>query len=251
MRKNLSVIYILWLRQLKRFSRSKARMIGSLAQPMLFLFALWFGFGPIYAKAGGGDYLSFLAPGIIAMSVLFASTFMGLEVIWDKKFGFLKETLVAPVSRITIVAGRTFGGATVAFIQGAIVLIVTLLVGFKPDYAMIPLALVFMFMIALMFTAFGTMIATIVEDMHAFPLIMNFILMPLFFLSGALFPLDGLPKSVAVITYFNPLSYGVDGVRGALTGTSHFGIALDFFALLGCLIVMFVITAYFFSKMEA
>src|SRR5512141_1933382 len=116
----MEVLYILWLRQIKRYFRSKARMIGSLGQPLLFLVALGFGFGPIFQKAGGGNYIDFLSPGIIAMTILFSSTFAGMEVLWDKEFGFLKETLVAPVSRWKIMLGRTLGGATVAFLQGVL-----------------------------------------------------------------------------------------------------------------------------------
>src|SRR5512143_503647 len=110
----LDVIRMMWVRQIKRYLRSKARIIGSLGQPLLFLVALGFGFGPIYTKAGGGNYVEFLAPGIIAMSILFTATVAGIEVLWDRQFGFLKEILVAPVSRIEIMIGRTLGGATVA-----------------------------------------------------------------------------------------------------------------------------------------
>ena len=247
----LKVIYILWLRQLKRYVRSKARMISSLGQPLLFLFAMWFGFGPIFQKAGGGNYLEFLVPGIIAMSVLFTAMFMGMEVIWDRQFGFLKETLVAPVSRLTIMIGRTLGGATVAVAQGIIIFLITLLVGFRLDNIwMLPLAFLFMFLLSVLFTAFGTAIASVMEDMHAFPIIMNFLIMPMFFLSGALFPLDGLPKSIATITYFNPVSYGVDGLRASLTMTTHFGITLDLIFLTGSIALIFAIGAYLFSKIQ-
>ena len=129
----MGTIYILWLRQLKRFIRSKSRIIGSLGQPLLFLVALGFGFGPIYQKAGGGNYIQFLAPGIIAMGIIFSAIFMGIEIIWDRQFGFLKETLVAPVSRFKIMIGRTLGGATVATIQGIIIFFISLLAGFRPD----------------------------------------------------------------------------------------------------------------------
>ncbi|MGH7441394.1 MAG: ABC transporter permease, partial [bacterium] len=114
----LRVLHILWLRQIKRYVRSRARMVGSLGQPLLFLLALGFGLGPMYRKAGGGSYLAFLAPGVVAMGALFTAMFSGIEVIWDKQFGFLKETLVAPVSRLSIMVGRTLGGATVATAQG-------------------------------------------------------------------------------------------------------------------------------------
>lgn len=227
-------------------------MISSLGQPLLFLFALWFGFGPIFQKAGGGDYLDFLVPGIIGMSVLFTAMFMGMEVIWDKQFGFLKETLVAPVSRLTIMVGRTLGGATVAVMQGVIIFLITLLVGFRPhNPLLLPLAFLFMFLISMLFTALGTAIASVMEDMHAFPIVMNFLIMPLFFLSGALFPLDGLPKSIAIISYFNPVSYGVDGLRASLVMISHFGILMDLLVLIGSITLAFAAGAYLFSRIQA
>src|SRR5579862_1975250 len=126
----MSAIYIMWLRQLKRYFRSKPRMIGSLGQPLIFLLAFVFGFGKIYSQSGRGDYLQFLAPGVISMGVLFTGVFSGIEIIWDRQFGFLKETLVAPVPRLTIMIGRTLGGATVAMIQGLIVVAICFLAGF-------------------------------------------------------------------------------------------------------------------------
>src|SRR3984885_14087537 len=123
----MSAVYILWLRQIKRFLRSRARMIGSLGQPLLFLLALGFGFGPTYAKAGGGNYIQYLAPGVISMGILFTAVFSGVEIIWVSEFGFLEETLVAPVSRLQIVLGRTLGGATVAMFQGIVVFVVCMI----------------------------------------------------------------------------------------------------------------------------
>ncbi len=247
----MNIIYILWLRQLKRYFRSKARIVGSLAQPLLFLVALGFGFGPIFQKAGGGNYMEFLAPGIISMSILFTAIFAGIEVIWDKQFGFLKETLVAPVSRVQIMFGRTLGGATVATLQGLIVFILSVLIGFKPiSLVAVPLSILFMFMIALIFTALGTAIASALDDMQGFQLIMNFLVMPLFFLSGALFPLSGLPPIIKTVASIDPLSYGVDSLRGALTGIYHFGFFLDF-AILGALIVIFIwLGSYMFRRIQ-
>ena len=247
----MGAIYIMWLRQLKRQWRSKARMVGSLAQPLLFLVALGFGLGPIFQKAGGGNYIEFLAPGIIGMSILFTSMFMGIEVIWDRQFGFLKETLVAPVSRYRIMLGKTLGGATVASMQGLVVLLISMLIGFRiSNWLLVPVAFVFMFLIAMLFTSFGTAIASKLNDMHAFQLIMNFIIMPIFFLSGALFPVDSLPSSLNFIIRLNPLSYGIDGLRSALIGSSHFGPLMDFSVLIALTLVMTSVGAYLFSHTE-
>ena len=128
----MDIIRVLWLRQLKRYVRSRARIIGSLGQPLLFLIALGFGFGPVFQRAGQGNYIQFLAPGVICMTILFTAIFNGIELIWDRQFGFLKETMVAPVSRLTIMIGRTLGGATVSLMQGVIVAAICLIAGFRP-----------------------------------------------------------------------------------------------------------------------
>jgi len=247
----MNTIYILWLRQLKKYSRSRSRIIGSLGQPLLFLIALGYGFGPIFEKAGQGNYIEFLAPGIIAMTVLFTSIFSGIELIWDRQFGFLKETLVAPTSRLKIMIGRTLGGATVATIQGIIVFLISMVAGFRPtDIAMIPLAFLIMLLIALLFTAMGTAIASLLEDMQGFQMIMNFLVMPLFFLSGALFPLAGLPQAIVLAATLNPLAYGVDALRGTLVGQVHFGLGIDFLVLSGVTALFLVAGSYLFSKIE-
>ncbi|MFA6410823.1 MAG: ABC transporter permease [Candidatus Buchananbacteria bacterium] len=247
----MNTIYILWLRQIKRYFRSKARMIGSLGQPLLFLLALGFGFGPIYQKAGQGSYLQFIGPGVIAMAIIFTAIFMGIEIIWDRQFGFLKETLVAPASRFEIMIGRTLGGATVATIQGIFVFLLTLVVGFRPvSLALLPLALVFMILISLVFTALGTAIATQLQDMQAFPIIMNFLIMPIFFLSGAIFPLESFPQPIVTAMSINPLVYGVDGLRGALIQGAHLGLLNDFFILSLITLVLLGIGSYLFSKIQ-
>lgn len=247
----MRVIYILWLRQLKKYFRARARIIGSLGQPILFLLALGFGFGPIFQKAGQGNYMEFIAPGIIAMSILFTSVFSGAEVIWDKQFGFLKETLVAPVGRWQIMLGRTLGGASVAMIQGLIVLVLAYFAGFRiGNILYLPVALIFMFLMALLFTSFGTAIGSILNDMQGFQLIMNFLIMPLFFLSGSLFPLPALPGPLRIIALIDPLTYGVDGLRGALIGVSHINIYTDFLVLVVLSSILFAIGSYLFSKTQ-
>ncbi len=247
----MSTIYILWLRQIKRYLRSKSRIIGSLGQPLLFFIAFGFGFGPIFQKAGGGNYIEFLAPGIIIMSILFTAVFSGIEMIWDRQFGFLKETFVAPVPRYQIVIGRILGGATVAMLQGLIVLVLVFVAGFRvSNFLALPLALLIMFLTALLFTAIGTAIASFMEDMHGFQLVINFLIMPIFFLSGAMFPLSGLPKALTVVASLDPLSYGVDGLRGALTNAAHFGLSFDLFILAAACAVMLSFATYLFSKIK-
>jgi ABC-2 type transport system permease protein len=249
----MQAIYIIWLRQLKRYIRSKSRIVGSLGQPLLFLVALGFGLGPVFQKAGGGNYLDFLAPGIIAMGILFTALFSGIEIIWDRQFGFLKEMMVAPISRLQIMVGRTLGGATVAIIQGIVVFFLAFLVGFRPEYLTFGtflLALVFMFFIAVLFTALGTAIASPLDDMQGFQLIMNFVVMPLFFLSGALFPVAGLPSGIALIVKLDPLSYGVDGLRHALTGVAQFGFGPDLAVLAIITVLLVGLGSYMFSKIQ-
>lgn len=247
----MHVVYGLWLRQMKRYWRSRARIVGSLGQPLLFLLSLGFGFGPIFQRAGQGNYIQFLAPGVMAMTVLFSSIFNGIELIWDRQFGFLKETLVAPVPRATIMVGRTLGGATTSVIQGLIVAVACLIVGFRPSgIAAIGGGLMFMTLIALMFTALGTAIASVLSDFQGFQMIMNFLVMPIFFLSGSLFPLVGLPRALEIIARIDPLSYGVDGLRTALTGVSRFGWSLDLAVLSVLTVVLLGVGSRLFGRIQ-
>ena len=247
----MNAIFILWLRQLRLYVRSRAQIIASLGQPMLYLLALGFGLGPVFQKAGQGSYVQFVAPGVVAMTVLFSSIFSGVALLWDRQFGFLKETLVAPVSRVQIVMGRILGGATVAVIQGLLVLAICFIAGFRViNLAEIPLALGFMVLIACVFAALGTAIGSVLQDMQGFQLIMNFLVMPIFFLSGALFPLSNLPRLLAFITSVDPLAYGVDGLRTTLIGVSHFGMAVDA-AVLAIIATLFLgLGSYLFSKIQ-
>lgn len=247
----MGAIYILWLREVKRYLRSRAQIIASLGQPLLYLLVLGFGLGPTFQKAGGGSYLQFIAPGIIGMAVLFTSIFSGIALLWDRQFGFLKETLVAPVPRLQIMAGRTLGGATVAMIQGSLVVIISVVAGLRPvSWAGIPLAIGFMAAIAIVFAALGTALGASLQDMQGFQLVMNFLVLPIFFLSGALFPLDNQHTVLKIITRFDPLSYGVDGLRAALLGASHFGVAIDAAALAIAAVVLLCLGAWRFSKIE-
>ena len=242
----------MWLRQIKRYWRSKSRIVGSIGQPLLFLVAMGFGLGPVFEKAGSGNYLNFLAPGVMGQAILFMAIFNGVELIWDRQFGFLKETLVAPVSRLEIVLGRVAGGATIATIQGIIVFTLTLFLGFRPQsVTLLPLAVTLMFLIALFYTCLGTAIASLMKDFHGFQLIMNFLVMPTFFLSGALFPLENTPQILKSVSKINPLTYGVDGLREVLTGTVYLGITKDILILTLLSLLLLSISSYLFSKIEA
>jgi ABC-2 type transport system permease protein len=247
----MNAIYILWLREVKKYGRSRVQIIASLGQPLLYLLVLGFGLGPVFQKAGGGSYLQFMAPGIVGMAVLFTSVFSGIALLWDRQFGFLKETLVAPVPRKYVMIGRTLGGATVAMLQGTLIVVVRLIAGFRPVSLIgIPLGFAFMALIAIVFAALGTSIGSSLQDMQGFQLIMNFLVLPIFFLSGALFPLNNLPKALSFVTKLDPLSYGVDGLRAALIGASHFGAIVDAVVLAVVAVGLLGLGAWRFSKIE-
>jgi ABC-2 type transport system permease protein len=256
----LSLIYALWLREIKRFFRMKSRLLGSLGMPVFFL--VFLGFAPIeLPNAAGGSYMSFLAPGIVGMILLFASMGAGMSVLWDKQFGFLKEIMVAPVRRDTIVLGKTAGGVTTALVQGLLILILAVplgleLTGIRSQLSVggfslgFLLSLGFMILIGFTFTGLGVAFASKMKDFQGFQLIWNFILFPVFLLSGALFPLDVFPQWLQYLTYLNPLTYGVDGLRGSLIGAASFPLWLDFTVLLASSVVMIFLAAYLFTKTE-
>ena len=244
-------IYVMWLRQMKRFIRSKSRLISSVVQPLFFLFILGSGFR-VATFEGVSDYLSFLAPGIIAMAILFSSMFTGISVLWDKQFGFLQEVLVAPISRFSIIIGRTLGGATVALIQGFIILIIALFLGVEVSgFFGLLLTLVFMILIAFTAVGFGLVIASKMEDFQGFQLVMNLIIMPLLFLSSAFFPVTANP-TMRTIAMFNPLFYSVDGLRGSLlVGVETVNNPIfDLFVVIVICIIMMGVGSYLFSKSE-
>jgi ABC-2 type transport system permease protein len=247
----MSTIYILWLREVKRYLRSRPQIIASLAQPLLYLLVLGFGLGAVFQNAGQGSYIQFIGPGVIGMGILFTSIFSGIGLLWDRQFGFLKETLVAPVPRLQIMAGRTLGGATIAMIQGTLVLVVCMIAGFRPQgVAAIPMALMFMALTAIVFAALGTAIGSSLKDMQGFQLIMNFMVMPIFFLSGALFPLSNLPTALTVATRLDPMAYGVDGLRASFIGLSQIGIATDVVVLAIVATLFLILGARAFSRIQ-
>ena len=248
----MDIIYTIWLRNMKRFLRSKSRIVGSIAMPLFFLLFLGVGLNSVVQLPGlGENYIVFLIPGMVAMSVLFTSVFSGIQIIWDKQFGFLKETLVAPVSRLEIMSGQTLGGATTAVIQGSLILVLSMFVGFpliNPVGFLIALA--FMVLIGISFTAFGIAIASRMEDMTGFQLIMNFVVFPIFGLSGALFPISSLPAWMIPLTLLDPLTYGVEGIRYGLTGVSQINPLVCGAVIGGFTLVMTILGAYLFRKIR-
>lgn len=246
---NLQAIYVLWLRQMKRFVRARSRLIANIIQPFFFL--MFFGFGFSSIRFGGNlSYIDFLAPGMITMSVVFSSMFAGVSVIWDRQFGFLKEVLVAPVSRIAIVIGQTLGGSTLAIVQGLIVLGISVLLGVKINLLGILPALIFMVLIAFFAVSLGLTIASRLEDFHGFQLIMNLLVMPLIFLSSAFFPIQNVPSWMRIVMLSNPLTYAVDGLRGWLIGTFAIPIYLDFSIVIILSTSLMLTSAFAFSRCE-
>jgi ABC-2 type transport system permease protein len=250
-------IYTMWLREMKRFLRVKGRLVSSIVMPFLFLAFLGLPLSSISAVGIQGipvgmNYLDFLAPGIVGMTLLFTATMSGVSVVWDKEFGFLKEVLVAPVNRFSIILGRSLGGMTTAIIQALIIMAIAIAMGVTiSSISGFFLSIVFMILTCATFTGFGLILATKLGSTEAFMAIMPLVVFPIFFLSGALFPLDSMPVGIRCIMYIDPLTYGVDGLRGTLVGGAAFPLWLDFTVLLALSILLASLGAYFFSKMEA
>ena len=237
---------------MKRYVRLKSRIIGSIGMPLFFLLFLGLGLNSVVTIPGlGQNYTQFIIPGIVCFMVTYTSFQSGIQILWDKQFGFLKEILVAPVSRLDIVFGQTLGGATTAVLQGIIIMVISLFIGLHLvsliDFL---IAFGFMVLIGIAFTAFGIAIASRMEDPTGYQFIMSFIVLPIFGLSGAIFPISSLPAWIAPVTLCDPLTYGVEGIRYGLTGISQINpivclAALGFFA-----IVMTIVGAFLFRKMN-
>jgi ABC-2 type transport system permease protein len=198
------------------------------------------------------NYLQYLVPGMVGMTMIFSSMFAGMSVLWDRQFGFLKEIMVTPVSRVSIVLGRIAGGSTISIIQGVAILVISLFLGFQISNAGgFLLTLLFMVLISVSFIGLGLAIASRLRDMQGFSLIMNFIMFPLLFVSGAFYPLENLPALISWVGYVNPLTFGIDGMRGALIGTSSLPLAVDMAFLVVFCAATVLIGAYLFEKSEA
>ena len=247
-----NAIYVVWLREMKRFIRARSRVIGILIMPFFFLLGFGLGLGSLISSIGGGTYLQFIVPGIIGMSLMSAASSSGFSTIWDRQFGFLKEIIVTPNSRASIVIGKMLGGMTTAMVSAVIIAIVSVLIGFHIQVTIeLVLAIIFMVLIGLVFISIGLILASLITDLQGFGLITSFLTMPLLFLSNGLFPLSQFPGIVQNIAYFNPLLYGIDGIRGALGGVSELPLTTDLAVLVGAVLLFASLATYAFSKSEA
>ena len=245
----LDGLYALWYREFKVFLREKSRIISSLFTPLLWIVVFGGGLGSS-VSLGGTNYQVFIFPGILTMTILFSSIFFGLYIVWDKKIDFFKEVLVAPLSRLTIFAGKTLGGCTDALIQGSLMLAFGVVLGISYSVQMVAQTMIFMLVLAAAVVSIGLIIGSFMESPEGFNLIVSFLVFPLFFLSGALFPIDNLPSWLRAFTTLNPVTYAVDGMRGVMLGMSTFPVMMDFGVLLGFAVVMIVIGSIAFSRMK-
>jgi ABC-2 type transport system permease protein len=209
----VSAVYVLIARDFKKFTREKSRLISTLARPLLWLFLVGGGLSRLVSPAEGVSYIQFLFPGILGMTILFSAIFSSISIIWDKEFGLMKEILVAPVSRLSIVIGKALSGAIISIIQVVMVLVFFPLLGISLGITEITQVILISFLIAFCISALGIVISTFLVSFESFSAIMNFIVMPMFFLSGAMYPVNKLPEILKTITRLNPLTYGVDALK--------------------------------------
>jgi ABC-2 type transport system permease protein len=212
---------MIWLRELLRFRRSGARIVTSLAQPFLFLLVFGVGLSPLLRQQGGFDYKKFLFPGIVAMSVLFTSVFSAVSIVWDREFGFLREMLVAPVSRTSLVMGKALGGGTVSVVQGFLVIAAAPVVGVHLSPLLLVELLGIMILLAFALVSFGIVVASRIKRIESFQVVMTLLVNPMFFLSGAIFPLSNLPRWLTVVTRVNPMTYAVDPMRRVVASSGN------------------------------
>ena len=245
----LDGLYALWYREFKVFLREKSRIVSSLFTPLLWIIVFGGGLGSS-VSLGGTNYQVFIFPGILTMTILFSSIFFGLYIVWDKKIDFFKEVLVAPLSRLTIFAGKMLGGCTDALIQGALMLAFGVVLGISYTLLTVAFAMIFMLVLASATVSIGLVIGSRMESPEGFNLIVSFLVFPLFFLSGALFPISNLPSWLSIFTVLNPVTYAVDGMRGVMLGISTFPVLLDFGVLLAFAAGMMVIGSIAFSRMR-
>ena len=240
-------VYVICMRDIRRFFREKSQVIGSVARPAFWLVIMGTGFSTVF-RSETGTYAQFLFPGIIGMTVLFTSVFSAVSIIWDRQFGFLREILVAPVSRTSVAVGKTLSGCFQSMIQGAIILALSPLVNVKLTPVIVVQVLLLIFLASFALTSLGLLIASRMESHEGFNLIMNFLVMPMFLLSGAFFPIQGLPVWMRSVVAVNPLGYAVDALRGVILGVYEHALATDILFMVGFAVAMTAVAVTAFTR---
>ncbi len=246
-------IYVIVLREFKRFFRQRGRFVVSIARPLIWLFIVGSGFTRLIDVSSGANYIEFILPGIVGMTILFSSIFSTISVVWDREFGFLREMLVSPVPRVTIVLGKLLSGTALAVFQGTLLLFIAPVVGLDVGLVDFVVMILLMTLVAISITSLGLFVASLLTSLEGFNVIMNFIVLPMFFLSGALYPIDALPAPIRLFSYINPLCYGVDSFKHILlsgTGrlTAELPFLMDILFVGGFALVMTFLSALSFEK---
>lgn len=247
---DVAALQMIWLRDLIRASRDRTQLLGAVARPILWLLIMGVGLGSSFPQVGGVPYLAFIFPGIIALNIIFASFLSAISIIWDREFGFLKEILVAPISRASIAVGKAASGSTVATLQGALVMAFAPLVHIPLTGGQILLAVPVMWLMAFASTAMGILIASRMTSFEGFGTIANFVIMPLFLLSGAVFPLTAAPPWLQGLARANPFTYGVDLLRGIFSGVLHYPVWVDLAVLAGAAAMFLALAVLAFRRMS-
>jgi len=250
---DLNAIYVVVARELIKFVRERSRLVSTLARPLIWLFLVGGGMSRVVSPAMGVPYMQFIFPGIIGMTILFSSIFSSISIIWDKEFGFMKEMLAAPVSRFSIVVGKALSGTAVSTIQALLIVLLFPLLGLRLGLSQIMLVLCISMLLAFCLSSLGILIASFYESFESFSVIMNFIVMPMFFLSGAMYPVKLLPHVLGIFTRINPLTYGIDALKYMVfplsTLVAHdFPLGLDIAVIASSSIVFVMIAGNVFER---
>ncbi len=244
----MGAIRVIVTRELRIYFRDKSYVISSIFRPVLWLLVIGFGIGSAVSTGNGPSYSQFVLPGIIAMSLLFSSVFFGMSIIWDRQFGFLKVILVSPVPREFVVVAKMLSGSIISTFQGMVVLCLAPIMKMHPSAAQVAGTIVIMFVSSMALTSLGILIASRMESFEGFNLIMNFVIMPMFFFSGALFPLEKIPAFLRWMVMANPVTYCVDAMRFALLRVTDFGVAMDAAVILGFMLLMWTLASFNFKR---
>ncbi len=252
----LRPIYVICMREFIKFFREKSRLLGTLARPVLWLFVVGNGMSALIRPQAGFSYLHFIFPGMIGMTILFASIFSSISIVWDREFGFMKEMLVSPISRLSIVVGKAVSGTAISAAQAVIILVLVPFLGIRLTAGEFLAVTGLSLLVSFCITSLGILIAARLTSFDGFNIIMNFLVMPMFFLSGAMYPVTSMPPALRELTHINPLTYGVDSFKHVLLGNAsppmgpEFPLALDLAVVIAVSALMLTLAALSFRKKE-